>query len=138
MPDIGPPWPDPLDSSPRDPSKHWSILDQTKAEFKASGRSGIVIIVEPDDAYRATLANFLARYNTTMDMNDPKMKHQLVLQHDTQAKGLYEEALGMGLYTSNWFLRSSDDNFVNLMDNLMAIVPSSPFDRLHGGVMLDS
>lgn len=95
MPDIGP-LPEPLASSPRDPSKHWSILDQTKAEFKASGRSGIIIIVEPDDAYRATLAKFLARYNTTMDMNN--RKPQLVIQHDTQAKGLYEQALGMSLH----------------------------------------
>jgi len=64
MPETGP-LPEPLNSSPVDFAKHWSILDQTKADFKASGRSGVVIIVEPEDEYRAKLTAFLVRYDTT-------------------------------------------------------------------------
>jgi len=73
-------------------------LDQTKADFKASGRSGIVIVVEPDDDYRAKLAAFLARFNSKMDMNQPNMKPQLVIEHATEAKALYEYALKCGLH----------------------------------------
>ena len=73
MPEIGP-LPEPLKSSPVDLTRHWSILDQTKAEFKASGRSGVVIYVEPDDAYREKLTAFLAKFNTGMDMSKPGLK----------------------------------------------------------------
>lgn len=97
MPEIGP-LPEPLNSSPVDFSKQWSILDQTKADFKNSGRSGVVIIVEPDDEYRAKLSAFLAKFNTTMDMNQPNMKPQLVIEHATEAKALYDLVLKMGLH----------------------------------------
>src|ERR1700730_7332690 len=76
MPKIGP-LPEPLNSTPLDLKKHWSILDQTKADFKKSGRSGVVIIIEPDDQYRAKLAAFLAKFNTPCDVT----KTQLVLEH---------------------------------------------------------
>lgn len=96
MPDIGP-LPEPLNSSPVDLTKHWSILDQTKAEFKASGRSGVVIYVEPDDAYREKLAAFLAKFNTKMDMGKPGVKPYLVIEHSTQAKELHDLAVKSGL-----------------------------------------
>lgn len=63
MPKVGP-LAGPLNSSPLDLSKHWSILDQTKAEFKASGRSGVIIMVEPEEGYRRKLTAFLAKYDT--------------------------------------------------------------------------
>jgi hypothetical protein len=97
MPEIGP-LPEPLNSSQVDFSKHWSILDQTKADFKASGRSGVVIIVEPDDEYRAKLSAFLARFNMKMDMNQPNIKPQLVIEHATEAQALYDFVLRMGLH----------------------------------------
>jgi hypothetical protein len=46
MPDVGN-LPEPLHSSPVDLTKHWNVLAQTKAEFKASGRSGIVLLENP-------------------------------------------------------------------------------------------
>jgi hypothetical protein len=95
MPKIGPP-PEPINSAPRDPSKHWSILDQTKAEFKNSGRSGVVIFIEPDDAYRDKLAAFLAKYQTNFkELN--LSKPYLVLEHATQAEALHKELLAAGL-----------------------------------------
>jgi len=96
VPDIGP-LPEPLNSSPVDLTKHWSILDQTKADFKASGRSGVVIYVEPDDPYRENLAAFLAKFNTKMDMTKPGLKPYLVIEHARQAKELYDLALKSGL-----------------------------------------
>src|SRR6266404_4738376 len=92
MPKIGP-LPEDLRSSPLDPTKHWSILDQTKADFKKSGRSGVVIIIDPHDEYRAKLAAFLAKYNTPCDVTNP----QLVIEHATQAKALYDLVRKAGL-----------------------------------------
>lgn len=94
MPNIGPP-PEPINSAPVDFSKHWSILDQTKAEFKNSGRSGIVIIIEPDDAYKAKLTAFLAKFNTPPTWNDAKP--YLVIEHATQSEALFNLALASGL-----------------------------------------
>lgn len=96
MPEIRP-LPEPLNSSPVDMTKHWSILDQTKADFKASGRSGVVIMVEPEDAYREKLTTFLAKFKTKMDLTKPVAKPYLVIQHDTQAKELYDLVLASGL-----------------------------------------
>ena len=96
MPEIGP-LPEPLNSSPVDFSKHWSILDQTKSDFKASGRSGVVIMVEPEDAYREKLTVFLAKFNTKMDLTKPFTKPYLVIEHETQAQQLYDLVLKSGL-----------------------------------------
>lgn len=96
MPEIGP-LPEPLNSSPVDFSKHWSILDQTKAEFKASGRSGVVIFVESDDSYRVKLTAFLEKFNTKFDMSKPGVKPYLVIEHATEAKALYDLVLSYGL-----------------------------------------
>ncbi len=96
MPKIGP-LPEPLNSSPVDRQKYWSILDQTKAEFVAEGRSGIVIYVEAEDAYREKLTKFLAKYDSKMDLAKPFVKPYLVIQHDTQAKELYDQARAFGL-----------------------------------------
>jgi len=98
MPEVGPP-PEPLNSSPVDFSKYWAILDQTKADFKASGRSGVVIVVEPDDAYRAKVAASLAKLNTKMDINKPNIKPQLVIEHATEVWALYDLVLKMGLHS---------------------------------------
>ena len=97
MPEVGP-LPEPLNSSPVDFTKHWSTLDQTKADFKASGRSGVVIIVEPDDEYRAKLTAFLAKYDTTYDMSKPFQKSHLVMEHATQAKDLFDLVINAGLH----------------------------------------
>lgn len=95
MPDIGP-LPEPINSAPVDFSKHWSILDQTKAEFKNSGRSGVVIFIEPDDAYRTKLTAFLAKFNTsTAGLN--WTKPYLVIEHATQAEALFQLVLATGL-----------------------------------------
>jgi len=72
-------------------------LDQTKAEFKASGRSGVVIIIEPDDEYRTKLIAFLARFNTKYDMSKPMQKPYLVIEHATEAQALYNLVLKSGL-----------------------------------------
>jgi hypothetical protein len=96
MPDIGP-LPEPLNSSPVDMAKHWSILDQTKAEFKASGREGVVIFVEPEDEYRNKLTAFLGKFKSKMDLKKPFVKPYLVIQHDTQARELYNLVLASGL-----------------------------------------
>lgn len=95
MPDIGPP-PEPINNAPRDVSKHWSILDQTKAEFVKSRRSGVVIIIDPDDTYRAKLLAFLAKFDTPTSNWDMK-KPFLVIEHATEAKQLYELVLAAGL-----------------------------------------
>src|SRR5260370_30737183 len=92
MPKIGP-LPEDIGNNPIDLTKHWSILDQTKADFKKSGRSGVVIIIDPDDEYRAKLAAFLAKYDTPCDVTKP----QLVIEHDTQAKALYDLVRKAGL-----------------------------------------
>jgi hypothetical protein len=97
MPKVGP-LPEPIHSSPVDFSKHWSILDQTKAEFKASGRSGVIIIIEADDPYRDKLSGWLAKYKTKKDMNEPHMKPYLVIEHATLAQGLFDELISEGLH----------------------------------------
>lgn len=94
MPDIGPP-PEPINSAPVDFSKHWSILDQTKAEFKNSGRSGVIIFLEPDDEYIAKLTAFLARFNTPPTWN--RAKPHLLIEHATEAEALYKLVLASGL-----------------------------------------
>ena len=97
MPEVGP-LPEPLNSSPVDFSKHWSILDQTKAEFKALGRSGVIIIIEDDDPYRDKLSAWLAKYKIKKDMNEPHMKRHLVIEHATLAEGLFNELIAEGLH----------------------------------------
>jgi hypothetical protein len=94
VPDIGP-LPEPLNSSPVDFAKYWSILDQTKAEFKASGRSGVVILIDAETAYHEKLKKFLIPFKTNWEYNS--MKPQLVIQHDTQAKELYDKIIAAGL-----------------------------------------
>jgi len=94
MPDIGPP-PEPINSAPVDFSKHLSILDQTKAEFKKSGRSGVIIIIEPDDAYTAKLTAFLAKFKTPPNWD--KAKPYLLIEHATEAEALYKLVLAWGL-----------------------------------------
>jgi hypothetical protein len=96
MPNIGP-LPEPLNSSPVDLTKHWSILDQTKAEFETSGRSGVVIVVESEDAYQRKLKAFLAKFKTEMDLTKAFVKPYLVIEHETQARQLYELVLASGL-----------------------------------------
>jgi hypothetical protein len=95
MPEIGPP-PEPINSAPVDREAHWSVWDQTKAEFKKSGRSGIIISVDGDNAYRAKLAAFLAKYNTSAAELDPT-KPFLVIEHATQSKALFQQVLAAGL-----------------------------------------
>jgi hypothetical protein len=85
--------PEPLHSSPVDLTKHWNVLAQTKAEFKASGRTGIVLLEDPTPEYRAKLTAFLAKFNHKWDMNKP----YLVIQHDTEAEALFKLALKAGL-----------------------------------------
>jgi len=95
MPKIGP-VPDDV-NVPRDEEKHWSILDQTKAEFAKSGRSGIVIYVEPDEPdgeYKKKLTAFLGKFNTKME---PTTKPYLVIEHETQAKELFDLVTKAGL-----------------------------------------
>jgi len=92
MPDVGD-LPEPLLSSAVDLMKHWSVLAQTKAEFKAAGRSGIVILDDPTDEYRAKVTAFLAKFNTKWDMKKP----YLVIEHATQAEALFNLALKAGL-----------------------------------------
>jgi hypothetical protein len=94
MPDVGP-LPEPLNSSPVDPEKHWSVLDQTKAEFKASGRSGVVIIISGEQEYHDKLKRFLIPFQTNWEYN-PK-KPFFVIQHDTQAKELFDKIIAAGL-----------------------------------------
>src|SRR5208337_3173103 len=93
MPEIGP-LPEPINSAPVDFTKHWSILDQTKAELRASGRAGVVIIVEPDAAYQEKLKTFFAAFNTKWVWNG---KPYMVIQHDTEAEALFSRALAAGL-----------------------------------------
>lgn len=95
MPDIGP-LPEPINSTPLDLTAHWSILDQTKAEFQTSGRSGVVIIVDPDDEYRAKLTAFLAKCGTNTKKWD-MAKPYLVIEHATHAEALFKLVLEAGL-----------------------------------------
>jgi hypothetical protein len=93
MPDVGN-LPEPIHSAELDLEKHWSILDQTKAEFKKSGRSGVVILSDPDVEYGAKLTAFLAKFNNTKwDMKKP----YLVIEHATQAEALFNLVLKAGL-----------------------------------------
>jgi hypothetical protein len=87
MPEITKP-PEPINSMPVDLKKHWSILDQTKAEFQKTGRPGIVILIGEDAAARKNLADFLDKqFATKFDINTPKP--YLVIEHQTQAQDLY-------------------------------------------------
>jgi hypothetical protein len=70
-------------------------LDQTKAEFKKSGRSGVVIIVDPDPSYQQKLKRFLAAFGTEWECNT--RKPYLVIEHGTQAKALFNKVIGAGL-----------------------------------------
>jgi hypothetical protein len=93
LPDVGN-LPEPIHSTLVDLEKHWSVLDQTKAEFKKSGRSGVVIINHPTDEYRGKLTAFLARFdNTKWDMKKP----YLVIEHATQAEALFNLVIKAGL-----------------------------------------
>ena len=106
MPDVGP-LPEPLNSSPVDKTKHWTVWDQTKAEFKASGRSGIIINVEPEDAYRDKLTAFMTKFNTKFEM-PPGVKLYLVIEHATEPKALYDLALKYGLTAELILARSGN------------------------------
>jgi hypothetical protein len=92
MPNVGD-LPEPLHSTPVDLKVHWTVLDQTKAEFKKSGRSGVVIFNDPDDEYRAKLSALLAKFDTQWNMKKP----YLVIEHATQAEALFKLALAAGL-----------------------------------------
>src|SRR5260370_3018556 len=93
MPDVGN-LPEPIHSTPLDLEKHWTILEQTKAEFKRSGRSGVIILNDPSDEYREKVTAFLAKFNNTRwDMKKP----YLVIEHATQAKALYDLVIKAGL-----------------------------------------
>jgi hypothetical protein len=97
MPPITP-LPEPLNSIPVNKDKYWSIWDQSKGEFQASGRSGIIIRVEPEAAYLEKLNAWLGKFgNTHLDTAKPYLKEHLIIQHDTQAKELYKDALAAGL-----------------------------------------
>jgi hypothetical protein len=85
--------PEPIHSTPVDLTKHWNVLAQTKAEFKASGRTGIVLLEDPTPEYRAKLAAFLARFNHKWEMKKP----YLVIEHETEAKALFDLAIKSGL-----------------------------------------
>lgn len=85
--------PSEIHTAPVDREKHWSILDQTKAEMKKAGRAGIVLLDKEDPAYKAKMATFLARFNHKWDAKKP----YLVIQHDTEAKALFEAAQKAGL-----------------------------------------
>ncbi len=82
-----------IHTAPVDREKHWSILDQTKAEMKKAGRAGIVLLDREDAAYKARMAAFLAGFNHKWDAKKP----YLVIQHDTQSKELFEAAKKAGL-----------------------------------------
>ena len=94
MPEIGPP-PEPINSTPVDKKTYWTILDQTKAEFKKDGRSCVVITVGEDAASRKKVADFCAKYETKFDVNTPKP--YFVIEHATQCEALFKEALAAGL-----------------------------------------
>jgi hypothetical protein len=70
-------------------------LDQTKAEFKKSGRSGVIIINDEHDSnYPAKVDAFLSKFgNTKWNMKKP----YLVIEHTTQARELYESIIKAGL-----------------------------------------
>jgi hypothetical protein len=96
MPEITDP-PEPINSAPRDISKHWSIIDQTKAEFSNSGRSGVIIYIEPDDPYRAKLGAFLAKFKTSIAQLNTT-KPYLVIEHATEAEAVFQLVLAAGLH----------------------------------------
>jgi len=95
MTEIGPP-PEPINSAPVDLTKHWSILDQSKAEFLASGRCGIVIFVEPDDEYREKLSAFLEKFGTKRGSWN-MAKPYLLIEHATEARALFNAVIKAGL-----------------------------------------
>lgn len=92
VPEIGN-LPDPLHTSPVDFSKHWTVLDQTKAEFRDSGRSGVILLNGPEDSYRAKVTSFLAKFGMKWDFR----KDYLVLEYDTEAKKLFDAMRAAGL-----------------------------------------
>jgi hypothetical protein len=85
--------PQEIDTAPVDREKHWSILDQTKAEMRKGGRPRIVLLDKEDAEYKAKMAAFLAKFNHRWDAKKP----YLVIQHDTQSKELFEAARKAGL-----------------------------------------
>jgi hypothetical protein len=85
--------PEELHTIPVDLKHHWSILDQTKAEFAKSGRSGIVLYREEDAAYKERLKKFLAKFGFKWETGKP----YLVIQHDTQSKELFDLVTKAGL-----------------------------------------
>jgi len=85
--------PEELHTIPVDLKHHWSILDQTKAEFAKSGRSGIVLYWEEDAAYKERLKTFLAKFGRKWETGKP----YLVIQHDTQSKELFDLVTKAGL-----------------------------------------
>jgi hypothetical protein len=82
-----------LKKLPVDLTRHWTVLDQTKDAFKKSGRSGVVIIGGPEEEYRAKVNAYLARYNTQWAFE----RDNFVIQHDTQARELFNEMRMAGL-----------------------------------------
>lgn len=92
---VGPPPDDVKDIKvgPGAPGKHWSILDGIKDEMRKSGRSGIIITVEPDAEGRKKLAKFLADNHCKGTTTKP----YLVIEHDKEPKKLLELARAAGL-----------------------------------------
>jgi hypothetical protein len=87
------PLPDDVRDAPREPEKHWSILDNIKSELQKSGRSGIIIKVEVDAAGEKKLADFLKAHHC----QGTTKKDYLVIEHATQAKELLQHARAAGL-----------------------------------------
>jgi hypothetical protein len=97
---VGPPPDDVKDIKvgPGAPGKHWSILDGIKDEMRKSGRSGIIITVEPDGEGRKKLEKFLVDNHCEGTTKKP----YLIIEHATQAKDLFKLAKAAGL-TAEWF-----------------------------------
>ena len=83
-----------LNNTPVTPKIRWSILDQTKDAFKQSGKSGVVIFVEPDDVYKAKLCMFLIKHGIQYDRTG---NAYLAFEHSAQAKALYQRLIDAGL-----------------------------------------
>jgi hypothetical protein len=85
--------PDPLHTSPVDLTKHWTVLDQTKSEFRDSGRSGVILLNGPEDSYRAKVTAFLSKFGMKWNFG----KDYLVIEHDTEARKLFDAMRAAGL-----------------------------------------
>lgn len=74
-------------------TKHWSILDQTKEEFRKAGRFGIVIVVGHTDEDRQKLTYFLAKLGAESDMD----RQHIIIENKKYAKELFQLARQDGL-----------------------------------------